>query len=184
MAIMLLYATPNADGLTANAVKRMTEGLRAGGAEVDVCNLHAEGLSSCRTCGDGWGRCRTEGKCIIDDGFDGICDRAFDADALVWITPVYWHDLAEPVKYFVDRLRRCTSLAHRRLEGKRALLVACAGGSGRGATLCLFNLEEAMNHVGVITVERIPVIRFNREYMLPAVEQAGTAFAKLIRGGE
>ncbi len=180
MAIMVLYATPNADGLTANAVKNMVEGLREGGAEVDLCNLHAEKLSACRTCGDGWGKCKEEGRCVLQDGFAAVYERAVKADALVWITPVYWHDLSESMKCFVDRLRRCETAKNRFLAGKKDLLVACAGGSGRGATLCLFNMEEAMNHMGMVTVDRLPVIRFNREYMLPAVKKAGETFAKAV----
>lgn len=53
------------------------------------------------------GLCRSEGRCVINDDFSEDYQRLVSAEAIVWITPVYWHDLAENLKAFLDRLRRC-----------------------------------------------------------------------------
>ena len=58
------------------------------------------------------------------------------------------------------------------------MLVACAGGTGRGAIQCLVHLETTLGHMEMISLERLPVIRFNQSYMLAALCSAGKAFAK------
>jgi hypothetical protein len=37
-----------------------------------------------------------------------------------------------------------------------------------------------VDHMGMIPVDRLPVIQFNKAYMLPALEQAGKAFAERV----
>ena len=59
-------------------------------------------------------------------------------------------------------------------------MVACAGGTGRGAIQCLDRLEDTLGHMDIVAVDRLPIIRFNREYMLPALLGAGRAFAAHI----
>ena len=102
------------------------------------------------------------------------------ADRIVWVTPVYWHDLAECLKSFLDRLRRCDVKYNHDLQGKLCLIVVCAGGSGNGATRCLVNFEETLGHMGMVCVERLPITRLNRSYMLGALTQAGKAFVEHI----
>ncbi len=97
--------------------------------------------------------------------------------AFVLVTPVYWHDMAEGLKAFLDRLRRCETAHSHALRGMQCLLVACAGGSGLGAVPCLARMEETLDHMKMEAAERVPVTQFNRGYMLPALEGAGRAFA-------
>ena len=64
-------------------------------------------IERCRQCDDdGWGLCRREGRCIIEDDFAGLVDKIARADAVVFSTPVYFSDLSESMKAFLDRLRR------------------------------------------------------------------------------
>ena len=137
MSILVVWASPNQDGLTSAA------------------------------------------KDNIDD-FSEDYQRLVSAEAIVWITPVYWHDLAENLKAFLDRLRRWETRRNQFLKGKKSLLVACAGGTGRGAIQCLDRLEDTLGHMDIVAVDRLPIIRFNREYMLPALLGAGRAFAAHI----
>ena len=64
--------------------------------------------------------------------------------------------------------------------GKKTLLAACAGGSGNGAVECLGHMENYAQHMGLKLCDRLPVIRFNRGYMLPALKAAGAAFARRL----
>ena len=182
MSILILWASPNRDGLTAAAKERVLEGILAAGGQAEVLHLNACRLERCRICGDGWGLCAAEGRCVIGDDFADIYERLLAAEGIVWVTPVYWHDLAENLKALLDRLRRCETGHERRLKDKKCLLVACAGGSGRGATECLVRLEGTLGHMGMVAVDRLPVIRFSRDYMLPAISAAGQAFAERLRG--
>lgn len=177
MAILVIWASPNEDGLTAAAKNRIVEGIQAGGGLAEELHLNRKKIKRCLTCGDGWGLCRSEGRCVVSDDFAEIYDKLIAAEGIVLITPVYWHDLAENLKSFLDRLRRCETAHNHFLRGKECLLIACAGGSGYGAIDCLHKMEETLGHMKMTAVDRLPVIRFNQSFMLPALTGAGEAFA-------
>lgn len=181
MALTIIWASPNDDGLTAAAKDQILAGVLSAGGDVDVLHLNKRDIRRCFICEDGWGICRSEGRCIIPDDFADIYGKVLAGEGVVWITPVYWHDLAENLKAFLDRLRRCETGHNHLLKDRKCLLVACAGGTGRGATKALVHFEETLNHMGMIAVDRLPITQFSRGYMLPAVRQAGQSFAKSLR---
>lgn len=176
MSVLVIWASPNMEGLTAAAKDKILEGLALSETSTEVVHLNRCDIKNCRACGDGWGLCRSKGQCVIKDDFAALYQQLAAADGIVWITPVYWHDLAECLKSFLDRLRRCETGYNHLLQNKKCLLVACAGGTGLGAIECLHNMEETLRHMGMVCVDRLPVIRFNRAYMLPALIGAGQAF--------
>ena len=128
------------------------------------------------------GTCRKAGTCVIGDDFPGLYERMVRADGLVFVSAVYWHDLTEQFKVLLDRLRRCEALTNHYLKGKSCLLAACAGGTGRGAVNCLWNLEDTLSHMGLKAVDRVPVVQFNRGYMLGALKSAGRTFGDYLAG--
>ena len=182
MSILVIWASPNEDGLTSAAKNQVLKGIEQADVKTQVVNLNKCSIERCRICENGWGTCRSKGECIIADDFADIYEKIVNADGVVFVTPVYWHDLAESLKCFMDRLRRCESAHNGFLKGKRCLLVACAGGTGNGAIKCLDKLEDTLRHMEMIAIDRLPVIQFNRSYMLPALVGAGMAFAKHIIG--
>lgn len=181
MSVVVLWASPNKDGLTAAAKDQVLAGLSACGTGTEEIHLNDCRIECCRACGNGWGTCRSEGNCVIGDDFQKVYDQLAAADGIVWVTPVYWHDLAERLKVFLDRLRRCETQHNHALKGKPCLLVACAGGTGNGAVQCLNNLEVTLKHMEMKPVDRLPVIRFNRSYMMPALAGAGKAFGDSLK---
>ena len=183
MNIAVLWSSPNLNGLTGTAKEKVVAGLRAYGAQVDEIHLNRLHLEHCRACGDGWGICRAKGECVLKDDFADVYRRLVDADGIVFISAVYWHDLTECMKAFLDRLRRCEAGHNGFLQGKRCLLVACAGGTGRGATECLYKLEQALVHMELRAYDRLSVIRYNKDYMLDTLEQAGRLYADRIANG-
>lgn len=181
--VIVLWPSPNAGGLTAAAKDRLLAGLLSGGAEAEEVQLNKLHLEHCRACGDGWGSCRAKGKCILKDDFAALYDALAEADGIVFVTAVYFHDLTECFKALMDRLRRCDAFTAKRLADKRCLLVACAGGTGQGTSECLSRLEYTMKHMNMRAYDRLPVNRFNREYMLPALEAAGETYARRLETG-
>ncbi len=177
--ILILWASPNQEGLTAASKERLAQGIRNSGEQVETIQLNKCAMRACQVCGEGWGTCRTNGTCVIRDGFQSIYEKMVEADSFAVVTPVYWHDMAEPLKVFLDRVRRCETKFNHKLRDKKCVLVACPGGSGRGGVQCLMKMEEIMGHMGIQTVERLSVNQFNKAYMLPALEEVGDAFVKL-----
>lgn len=51
------------------------------------------------------------------------------------------------------------------------------------STQCLVHLEEILQHMEIRDYDRVPVIHFNRDYMLPALTQAGELYAIRLKDG-
>lgn len=180
MSILVLWASPNEDGLTAHCKERVLAGLKAAGQQSEVLQLNALCIERCKVCGNGFGRCNG-GKCIIDDDAQWVYAQMRVAEAVVFVTPVYWHDMAEPLKTLLDRLRRMETRHNHALEHKPCLLIAAAGGSGNGATRALVLLEDTLKHMKLEPLDRLPITQFSKGYMLPAIEQAALALGEKIK---
>jgi multimeric flavodoxin WrbA len=132
-------------------------------------------------CDRGWGSCR-DGDCILVDDFQALRMKIKKADALVFSTPVYCHDLSESAKRFLDRLRRCEILSDRNTcKGTKAIGIAAAGGRGNGAIRTLYNLEDYFNRLGLEIFELVSVTRYTKQHKLPMLTEAGRNLALLIQ---
>jgi len=178
MKIMLIQSSPNKDGLTSACAFAAEEGIRKSGGEVEEIYLNELNIDHCHACNDGWGTCRKEHKCQELDDFQALHLSMAQADGYVIVTPVYWGDLSESAKAFTDRLRRCEAPQD---EGKSimfnkpVIVVAAAGGSGRGTITCLLSLERWIQHVQGRVFDLLPVNRWSREYKITAIYAAGVA---------
>lgn len=181
--VAVLWSSPNQDGLTASAKNQLIRGVEEAGAQIQEIHLNQKKLEHCRACGNGWGTCRQKGECVIHDDFAGIYRTLREADGIIWVSAVYWSDMTECFKAFFDRLRRCEAAYNHFLQDKRCLLVACAGGTGRGTLECLTQLERGLTHMGMRAYDRIPVVRYNRDYMLPALAEAGKTYVARLENG-
>ena len=181
--VAIVWSSPNTDGLTAAAKNQIMNGLTEAGVQVEEIHLNRKKLEHCRACGNGWGTCRTKGSCVIKDGFAEIYRTLAEADGIVWISAVYWSDMTECFKAFFDRLRRCDAVFNHSLAEKRCVLAACAGGTGRGTLECLQQMERGLTHMGMRAYDRIPVVRYNQDYILPALYEAGKIYADRLENG-
>ena len=120
---------------------------------------------------------------VIQDDFADIYQSLSNSDGIVFISAVYWSDMTECFKAFFDRLRRCDATKNHLLADKRCILMACAGGTGRGTLECLEQLERGLTHMGMRVYDRISVVRYNKDYILPALENAGETYAKTLDTG-
>lgn len=182
MKVLVISGSPNRDGLTAACAKTAMEGAVRGGAEAAEMRLHGAGIGLCHACGNGWGPCRTEHRCQVEDGFQAAHAACVAADALVLVTPVYWGEMSEAVKAFTDRLRRCEASAAEksRLAGKPILAVAAAGGSGGGLVTCLGSMERLIQHTRARQFDLVSVNRWNRAFKLRTIGDSAAAMAAEI----
>ena len=178
---IIITASPNSDGLTAACGTAAYKGITGAGGAAEIIDISAAKLEPCRICGNGWGVCRETSKCVIDDILPELQAKIRDSQGVFLITPVYWGQPGERMKYFLDRFRRCEAFGkdNGAASGKQVDLVAAAGGSGNGTVSCLTDMELWCRHVNAIAQERIGITRFNRAYMLPMIEDAG---ARLVKG--
>jgi len=179
MKVVAVQSSPNLDGLTSGLVQAVLRGLEARGGETELIHLNKLDIKPCIACDNGWGKCRKEGICILEDDFQKLREKISKSDALIFATPVYWHDLSESAKIFLDRLRRCeTGRDFKTFTGKKAIGIASAGGSGRGAVRALYNLEDYIRRLGFDIFDLVPVTRFSKDHKLEMLERAGKRLAK------
>lgn len=183
MRVSVIWSSPNQEGLTNTAAKMFMKGLENAGAEINEIWLNRKHIEHCAACKNGWGNCRENGECSFKDDFAQVYKELTESDGIVFVSAVYWSDMTECMKAFIDRLRRCEATKNHFLAEKRCILVACAGGTGRGTLECLHQMEMALTHMNMRAYDRIPVIRYNSDYVLPSLEKAGEVYAERLKDG-
>jgi multimeric flavodoxin WrbA len=176
MKFAVVLGSRNPEGQTARAANAVRQGLIGGGGEGELVFLPQLTIERCRQCdAQGWGTCRTEGRCVIEDDFAAVVDQLRGADAIVFATPVYFGDLSESMRAFTDRLRRTCFRAPNKggLADKPAIGVCVAGGGGGGAPSCTVSLEKVLRTCGFDLVDLVPVRRQNLDMKLEVLQITG-----------
>jgi len=182
MKAMIVLGSRNPKGQTATAADALAAGLASNGCEVEKAFLPHMRIERCRQCDDaGWGICRSEGRCVIEDDLAGLVEKLAAADLAVFATPVYFGDLSESMRAFLDRLRRtcCHEAGKAKVAGKAAVGVCVAGGGGGGAPSCASSLTKVLNTCGFEPADVVPMRRQNLEMKCESL----TATGKLLASG-
>ncbi len=178
MKVLILTCSPNKDGLTAACGNAAREGVESAGGEAVTVRLNDLNIDKCHACNDGWGTCKPEHRCQVKDDFQALHQLVGEIDAYVVVTPVYFDEMSESLKSFLDRLRRSeatTKEGKTRIDGKPFICIAAAGGPGFGTLSCLTEMEQAflrMSHIRPEKFEYIGITRWTRPYMLEAIRAA------------
>ena len=199
MKILIISGTPKRDGLCCSMVKAAADAALGQGVNAEIVGLSDHSLGLCRMCGDGWGLCNKEHRCAFGDadGFNALQDKCKEADAFVFVTPVYWGEVSEAMKSFLDKLRRCqaskqwgdASADISFFRDKPSILVASAGGGGGGIVNTFSQMERAVGHMGGDAFPRmrkgvfdyVAVNRWNQAYKREALRQAVIALIASMR---
>lgn len=183
MKITILTSSPNKEGLTAACALQAKAGAEESGAEVALICLNELNIASCKACNDGWGICKDKHSCGVEDDFKTVQKEVRASDGLIIVTPVYWGEMSESAKVFLDKLRRCeaTNGEENSLLGKPILCVAAAGGSGNGTISCLESMERFVNHLKGVKYDFISVTRKNKEYKLSTIRAAAKSLCDSLK---
>lgn len=187
MHAIIISGSRNPAGQTAQAAAAFSDGLSASGFTSDQVFLPSQSIERCRQCDDdGWGICRTEGKCVIEDDFALIFDAVTQADLVAFATPVYFSDLAESLRAFLDRLRRVTRFESTGalIEGKPTIGICVAGGGGGGAPMCTVGLEKILTTCGFDVIDLIPVRRQNLDMKRDLLARTGRWIGERLAAGQ
>jgi len=175
MKILMISGSKDREGRTAKAINTIASGANRAGAETESYFLPELNLERCRQCeSDGWGVCRNEGYCIIEDDFAMLVEKIKLSDVVVFANPVYFSDLTESIRGFLDRFRRIS--AHQKVKPALSIPVAglcLAGGGGGGSPTACVNLERILQVCGFDIIDMIPLRRQNLEAKLPILELTG-----------
>lgn len=178
--ICVVSGSRNPEGQTARAVDALVEGIKTGRGEAEKFFLPEMNIERCRQCNaDGWGQCRDGSGCVIDDDLGIVMDAIIASAGVVFATPVYYSDIAESLRAFLDRFRRVRTKggADERVSGMPAILVAVAGGGGGGAPRCILEMEKIIQTIGFSIRDAVPVRRQNLDLKCKVLELTGKWFA-------
>ncbi len=186
MNILVLSGSRNRQGKTAQAINAICKGVNEAGGKTETIFLTELKLERCRQCNnEGWGTCQSEGQCVIKDDFAGVVEKVNSSDVVVFANPVYFGDLSESLRCFLERLRRMRFSAMMRtmrgapgsplnqVQGIPAVGYCYAGGSGMGTVTALASMERVLQMCGFDIVDMIPARRQNLDVKLPLLEQVG-----------
>ena len=176
MKVLTILGSRNPSGQTARAAEALLSGLAPETDCEDRVFLPVMKMERCRQCEDnGWGTCRSEGTCVIDDDFSALVEKVKAADAVVFANPVYFSDLSESLRAFLDRLRRTcmNDIGKKGLEDKPAIGICVAGGGGGGAPECAASLDKILRRCGFEVVDMLPIRRQNLDAKLEALRLSG-----------
>ena len=183
MKLVAISGNRNPEGRTARAANAFLQGATSGGSQSELIFLPELNIERCRQCDEnGWGICRTEGRCEIEDDFASLVDRIKQADAALFATPVYYSDLSESMRAFLDRLRRtCMHEAGKDgIAGKPAVGICLAGGGGGGAPSCAFSLDRVLARCGFDVVDIVLARRQNLDVKLDVLRATGKWLAAQV----
>ncbi len=181
MKVLTILGSRNPEGQTATAAQALHEGVTEKGGEAHSVYLPDLQIERCRQCDErGWGQCRREGSCVIEDDFASLVDGIRRSDAVVFATPVYFSDLSESMRAFTDRLRRICMHDDGKagIAGKQAIGICVAGGGGGGGPACTVSLEKVLRTAGLDMVDLVPVRRQNLAFKRAILKATGAWLAE------
>ena len=102
MKVLLLNGSSRPEGCTCTALREAADVLEAGGAETELLFLGSGPVldcTACRTCQ------KKPGKCVFDDDIvNRIIEKAREADAFLFGTPVYYAHPSGRILSVLDRV--------------------------------------------------------------------------------
>ena len=101
-----------------------------------------------------------------------------EADAIALGAPVYWGDINGLTKDFMDSVNIAGA------NGKPAVGIAIAGGTGKGLLSGVQSIYHFFYHKQMRGIDPTPVSRFNMAKTLETLETTGASLAKLSQNKE
>jgi multimeric flavodoxin WrbA len=108
----------NSDLLAAAFIKGATQA----GHEVVECQVGRKSIMGCKACDT----CYSTGKpCSFDDDFNNIAPLLETAEAIIFITPLYWFTFPTQIKAVIDKMYAFI-IGRKKLKINESMLLVCA----------------------------------------------------------
>jgi multimeric flavodoxin WrbA len=100
MKVLLVNGSPNKEGCTYTALTEIAKTLETHGVETEIFWIKTKPITGCIACG----KCSELGKCTFDnDVVNEFVEKAYEADAFVFGSPVYYAGANGSMTSFLDR---------------------------------------------------------------------------------
>ena len=102
MKVLILNGSPRINGNTKTALKAAAEGIIENCEHdvemIDVAKYNVKGCMACESC------TKTEGVCVIKDDGNTLAEKIYEADVVIFGSPVYWWGITAQMKAVIDRI--------------------------------------------------------------------------------
>lgn len=144
MKVLLINGSPRVHGCTHTALCEVAKELEKENIETEIFHIGSNPIGGCTACGN----CRRtgSGKCIFDDVVNIALEKAKDADAFVFGSPVYYAGASGQITSFLDRLFYAGNCFQYK---PGAAIVSCRRG---GATAAFEQLNK------YFTISNMPIV--------------------------
>ncbi len=138
--VLALSSTPRREGNSRMLAQAVLDGAIEAGHEGELVHLPDHVTTMLRDCRE----CRgPDGRCTIDDGYEGLFFEKFlPADGVIYATPLWWYGMSGHLKTFIDRFFCQFKAVHPEsarvvagLQGKKAVIVMSAEEGNLGARM-------------------------------------------------
>ncbi|MDQ1279645.1 MAG: hypothetical protein QG670_907 [Thermoproteota archaeon] len=170
MVIVGVVGSPRKNGRTNSLIDAVLEGAKSRGAEVKKVYLVDYELRQYKGL-DG----SAEAFTYCPEELSKLCDGA---EAFAIGAPIYWGDINGMTKDFMDTVKIPIT------NGKPALGVTIAGGSGRGQVSGVQSLYTFFFHKQMRAIDPTPVSRFNMQDALDELKISGGRLVDLSKKKE
>jgi multimeric flavodoxin WrbA len=167
VAILGIVGSPRKDGRTNSLIDAALKGAQSAGAAVQKIYLADYNVKPFKGAGG-----TDEAFTYCPEELSSLCE---DAEAIVLGAPVYWGDINGLTKDFMDTVRI------RNANGKLALGIAIAGGTGKGLLSGVQSIYHFFFHKQMRGIDPTPVSRFNLEKALGQLRDSGVKLAGLAQ---
>ena len=139
MKILALLGSPRKGGNSETLLDAFIAGAESNDAVVEKVRLNNLNIRGCQACQG----CHKTGKCVQKDDMLEIHAKLLEADAWIFVTPVYWWGPTAQLKAATDRMY-CLAFGDnpKRLEGKRVALISTFGDTAEAATPHLMGMYK------------------------------------------
>jgi len=177
MKVLGIVGSPRRSrGITYRVVSAILAEANRQGADTEILYLVDESPQYCIHCGHS---CFQDGRCIQEEAATARSRRIDGADALVLGAPVYCWQPNGLTAALLDKHRMATGPWNRGMDnGKAAVGIAVAGGTGTGVFNALQSIYSWMCLWKFRALEPLPVVRFNLERMLARAPAVGRELAR------
>jgi len=148
--ILALIGSPRKGSNTDILVDKILEGCKEKGFSSEKLYLYDFSISACTDCR----LCKSENyECAIKDDMQQIYLSMVEADIIIFGTPVYWYGPTGKMKLLIDRMR--PFIASRKMEGKKAVLVAPSEEGPEACRALLEMFRMSFDYLGMEFVDSI-----------------------------
>ena len=169
--VLGIVGSPHADGWTSGLVSSALDGAASVGADIETVSLAKYRIIQCV---EDRSECWSDGICRRSQVATMLSRKLDESDAIVLGAPVYQHDVNGLTKDFMDTTRTLDT------NGKPALGITLAGGTGKGLTSALKSIYNFFFGRELRGIDPLPVSRFNYQKALSEAYASGQNLAEML----